>query len=130
MNVLVVEDDSHVASYLTQLLSKWGHRVEVAETGKEALSKAWQNEFPLVLLDIFLPDIEGYNLIPELKEILPEINVVTMTGHNTRELEANVRTKGIAYYLIKPLELDHLKIIVEHISNMNTEESGEKIWKN
>lgn len=128
MNILVVEDDSQVASYLTQLINKWGHRVEIAKTGKEALSKARQNKFPLVLLDIFLPDIEGYNLIPDLKEILPEVNIVTMTGHNTKELETKVRTKGIAYYLIKPLELDHLKIIVEHISNMNTKELGEQLW--
>jgi DNA-binding NtrC family response regulator len=60
--------------------------------------------------------MEGYELIPQFKTLCPEIGIVTMTGHNTRELEMKVREQGILYYMIKPFETKYLQSLLDHIS--------------
>jgi DNA-binding NtrC family response regulator len=72
--------------------------------------------FDLILLDTSLPDTTIYSLIPKLKELYPGIRVVTMTDHNTTEMERKIRKLGIIYYLIKPFEKDELKNILDHCS--------------
>lgn len=116
MNLLIVEDDFDTASHIGEMLSGWGHRVETSATGGEALKKAANNRFDLVLLDIFLPDLKGYELIPRLKGLCPDTKIVTMTGYNSRELEWKVRKQGILYYMIKPFEGKSLKSILDHLT--------------
>jgi len=115
MKILIVEDDPQVTHYITLRLNKWGHASESATTGKEALQAAAKTHYDLVLLDIMLPDSKGYDLIPKFKDINPEINIITMTGHNSRELEQKVRQQGITYYMVKPIETENRKLILDHI---------------
>ena len=69
MNVLVVEDDDSSAEPIAGIIKAWDHKVEVSGTGKDALEKARRKHFDLVLLDIFLPDCKGHDLIPQLRDI-------------------------------------------------------------
>ncbi len=116
MNVLVVEDDDSSAEPIAGIIKAWDHKVEVSGTGKDALEKARKKHFDLVLLDIFLPDCKGHDLIPQLRDIWPDMGIVTMTGYNSRELELEVRQQRILYYMIKPFETKHLKTLLDHIS--------------
>ena len=116
MNVLVVEDDDSNAEPIAGIIKAWDHKVEVSGTGKDALEKARRKHFDLVLLDIFLPDCKGHDLIPQLRDIWPDMGIVTMTGYNSRELELEVRQQRILYYMIKPFETKHLKTLLDHIS--------------
>ena len=116
MNVLVVEDDDSNAEPIAGIIKAWDHKVEVSGTGKDALEKARRKHFDLVLLDIFLPDCKGHDLIPQLRDIWPDRGIVTMTGYNSRELELEVRQQRILYYMIKPFETKHLKTLLDHIS--------------
>lgn len=116
MDILVVEDNAAVASFLAQSIKNWGFGVETSNNGKSALKKMQEKAFDLVLLDLFLPDIQGDALIPELKQLWPQIGIITLTGHNSRELESRVRQQGILYYLIKPFKLKILKEILDHMS--------------
>jgi len=68
-----------------------------------------------VLVDIYLPDCMGHELIPRFKEIWPDIGVVVMTGYNSRELELEVRRQGVIYYMIKPFSLEVLREILDHM---------------
>jgi DNA-binding NtrC family response regulator len=114
MDILIVEDDVFVADTIQEAIESWGHNVERSVTGKSALDKVKKKMYDLVLLDIFLPDIKGYELIPKFKKEWPEIKIITMTGYNSRELEMEVRKQGIIYYLIKPVDIMVLKEIVDH----------------
>jgi DNA-binding NtrC family response regulator len=116
MDILIVEDDASVAEIAQEALESWGHNVERSGTGKSALDKVKKKMYDLVLLDIFLPDIKGYELIPKFKKEWPEIRIITMTGYNSRELEMEVRKQGIIYYMIKPFDAMVLKEIVDHIA--------------
>ncbi len=115
MNILVVEDDMAVGKLIVQNVENWGHSAKIATMGKEALEKFSQDSFELILLDIFLPDIKGQNLISHFKKLLPEIDIITMTGQNSRELEKRIRSQGILYYMTKPFELESLKAIIDHM---------------
>ncbi len=122
MHILIVEDDLHVAETIKESIVKWGHNVQTSATGKDALAKLERKKFDLMLLDIFLPDCKGYELIPRFKKLWPEIAIVTITGFNTRELELQVRQQGIHYYMTKPFDIKVLKYILDHIAKKKIKE--------
>ncbi|MCP4722806.1 MAG: response regulator, partial [Desulfobacteraceae bacterium] len=92
------------------------HKAIVAETGKKALDIVNNELFDLILLDIFLPDTIAYDLIPKLKKGWSGMEIITMTGHSSRDLESKVRSQGILYYMVKPIDLAELKSILQHMA--------------
>ena len=117
MNILIVEDETIIAEALIVQLTNWNQDALAATSVKEAEAAFAEQNFDLVLLDIVLPDGFGYELIPTFKKKRPDINIITMTGHNTPELERTVRRLGITYYMSKPVNNNELKSIINHISN-------------
>ena len=122
MYILVVEDDHSTAEPIAGIIEAWDHKVEISRTGKDALKKVSKKEFDLVLLDIFLPDIQGHELIPQFKKLCPETGIVTMTGYNSRELEMQVRKEGVLYYMIKPFEMKDLQSLLDHVSQKRAQQ--------
>ena len=122
MDILIVEDDISTAEVIKRRIEGLNHSAETAGTGQDAMKKVRQKRFDLVLLDIYLSDCMGYELIPQFKGVWPDTGIVTMTGHNSRELELKVRQQGIIYYMIKPFSLMVLKEILDHISKKKRKE--------
>ena len=116
MKVLVVENDRPLAEMLRQLIGEWGHSVEVSETGIRAMQKVAAEFFDMILLDIFLPDARGYELIPQIYRLHPETQIVTMTGYNSRDLERKVRKEGVLYFMEKPFDTKTLKQLIDHVA--------------
>jgi len=111
-----------------------GHNIERSGSGKAALTRVKERPFDLVLLDIFLPDMEGCELIPQFKKLCPETGIVTMTGYNSRELELEVRKQGVLYYMIKQFEIEDLRSLLDHISkkrltSQSQGKGGDKRWQ-
>jgi len=116
MDILVVENDLSVLSHIVELIQAWGHRAEKSETAHNALNKVTEYKFDLILMDISLPDMASQELIVKLKELSPGTGIVTMTGTSNKELEKEIRTLGIIYYMSKPVSKKVLKEIIDHIS--------------
>ena len=116
MDVLVAENDVSALLHIAELIQSWGHSAEKSETAQDALDKVRKKMFDLVLLDMSLPDITAQELIRKLKELSPDIRIVTMTETSTKELEKEIRTLGIVYYMSKPVSENVLKEILDHIS--------------
>jgi DNA-binding NtrC family response regulator len=116
MKILIVDDEVPFLNLLKRYLELWGHECATAVSGQTAMESLRDGTFDLVLLDIFLPDVKGYDLIPIIRRHLPNIDVITMTGYNTRELESIVRQQDILFYMIKPFEASQMKEILEHLS--------------
>jgi DNA-binding NtrC family response regulator len=116
MKVLIVEDDIALSSSVSDAVASWGYRTECAETGERALKKIEDENFDLVLLDVFLPDCKGHKLISQIKTKQPDIGVITMTGYNSRDLEKEVRKQGVLFYMIKPFADNQLKNILDHVN--------------
>ena len=121
MDILVVEDDLGIAQAIVKNIDRWGHNAEISTTGKDALGRIRQTRFDLAVLNIFLCDVKGDELIPQIKEAWPNIWIVTMTDYTTREVELKVREQGIVYYMVKPFEAMALKEILDHRSKKREE---------
>ena len=115
MEILVVEDDLSFSAVVEETLNIWGYNAEWVTSGYMALERMKVKFFDLILLDIYLSDCLGYQLIQNFKQIKPTVHIITMTGRNSRELEREVRKQGITYYMIKPFEFEHLKALLDHI---------------
>ena len=116
MNILLVENEVSVARVIGQEIEALGHSVNTAYTGQDALKKVTKKRFDLMLLDIYLPDCRGDELIPKFKEAQPDLGIISITGYNTKELEMEVRQKGILYYMVKPFRIEEMKEILDYIS--------------
>ncbi len=120
MDILVVEDDPAGGNLMVRIVERFGHRAELCGEAKAALQQIRARSFDLVFLDLFLPDAKGHAIIPLMKEMRPGIPIAAMTGCNSRELELEVRQRGITAYLIKPVETAVIGGILEHLSSHRT----------
>jgi two-component system, response regulator YesN len=115
MNVLVVESQSLLRSDIIERIRKWGYQATAVCSGGESLAVAQKNSFDLVLMDLSLPDMDCRELILKLKEICPDIGIVTMALERSDRLEKEIRALGIIYYMCKPVSEKSLKDILDHI---------------
>ena len=80
-HILLVEDEPNVAKGLEMILSDEGYGVEIAPSGRAALEKFHGNGFDLVVSDLRLPDIDGLEVIKDIKELRPKTKVIIITGY-------------------------------------------------
>lgn len=120
MDILVAENNVSTLSHIVELIQRWGHHAEKSETAHSTLAKVKERLFDLVLLDMSLPGMTAQDLIGKLKELRPDIGIVTMTETSTNELEKEIRTLGIVYYMSKPVSENVLKQILDHIATKKT----------
>jgi CheY-like chemotaxis protein len=121
MNVLVADKNKLVISPIVEQIQSWGYQAEGSISAQETLEKVRKKPIELVLLDMSLPGMSTQNLIIKLKESKPDIGIVTMTDANSSGQEKEIRTLGIVYYMIKPVDEKVLKEILDHISTKKQE---------
>ncbi len=109
-NVLIVEDDEEVRSLLARALRVNGFKVETAATGQEALDKAAESRPELLLLDLGLPDIPGFEVLRRLKthEKTSHVPVVILSAHTGPEEHKQAETLGVEAFLAKPVDMGRI----------------------
>ena len=117
LSLLIVDDDQEIRELLEKILIKYNYQVFSAGDGVEMFKVLEAEEIDLILLDIYLEETTAIELIPEVKRIKPGIDIITMTGQSSRELEKEIRSLGIIYYMEKPIETANLKSILEHMES-------------
>ncbi len=115
MNILIIEHDISYAEWLKENIVARGFKVEILGKAQEALNRLRQESFDLILVNIFLPDSIGLTLISEMKAICPKAGIIAMTSRNSRELEIQVRSQDILYYMIKPIDKKYLAHLLDHV---------------
>ena len=108
-HILVMEDDLNVAKGLEMVLTQEGYDVYLAGTGKLAMEAFKNKQFDLLVADIRLPDINGMEIIREVKETHPKTEVIAITGYATTSLSVEAMKLGIADFLPKPFTEDEIK---------------------
>jgi DNA-binding NtrC family response regulator len=106
--ILVVDDDDGIRKSMKAILEDEGYNVDVAENGKEAIQKTQKKAYNLALLDIRLPDMEGVELLKLLKDSVPKIRKIIVTGYPSVQNAIAALNKGADAYLIKPVRLKKL----------------------
>ncbi len=102
MKILYVEDDDATASTVELMLKQAGHVCETTASGKEAVHLAKHNRYDLILLDIMLPDIDGYEVIQQLRSAGVETPFLIQSGLLDRDHLADGVSFGAANFLVKP----------------------------
>jgi len=114
-SILVIDDDHFYAVLLKHVLSYYGAQVCIASSCDEAVKIFTIKPFSLVFLDIGLPDGNGLQLIKIIKIMQPNARIVTMTSHNSKDLERYARDQRVVYHLLKPFSTKEIRSIYEHI---------------
>jgi DNA-binding response OmpR family regulator len=120
VRVLIIENDFSLGIFLNELLKGWGHEVMHCTCGNDALQHIIKRPYDLVLMEVILPDVKGEDLIIKLKAVSPDSRIVTITGKNSRKLEAQIRKSGILYYMVKPIVAEDLGSLLDYISEKET----------
>ncbi|HAA04718.1 MAG TPA: histidine kinase, partial [Syntrophobacteraceae bacterium] len=110
--ILVVDDELIVRNSLKEWLDVEGFSVDMAESGLQALELLTSRAYPLMLLDIKMPGMDGVEVLKRAKEMRPEIQVVMMTAYATVETAVEAMKIGAREYLMKPFDPEALVAMV------------------
>jgi DNA-binding NtrC family response regulator len=104
--ILVVDDDESVRKVLVAALEREGYAVDTAESGGEAVRKSYENFYNLALIDIRLPDMEGTRLLSEMKETVPKMVKIIVTGYPLLANAIEAVKRGADDYVVKPFNME------------------------
>jgi CheY-like chemotaxis protein len=114
-HILIVEDINYNRMLLKEYLADTGAILHFASNGKEAIEICQQLPYAdIILLDIQLPDVNGYELISDLKKICPDSIIIAQTAYNSVYDKKRALELGFTYYLSKPLKQDALIETLSH----------------
>src|SRR6267142_6628761 len=112
-NILVVDDDADIREVLADRLESLGYRVFAAETAKVGLELLERQNPQLVLLDIEMPDMNGLDMLREIRRGEHDVTVVMITAYGTIERAVEAMKEGAYDFIPKPFEPDHVALIVQ-----------------
>ncbi len=111
-NILVVDDKDSMRNMLTETLIGEGHRVDSAASGQKALDLVRLKSYDVVLTDLKMPEIDGLQLLSEVKQIDSETSVILMTAFGTIEDAVAAMKLGAFDFITKPFDTEHLCVLV------------------
>ncbi len=111
--ILVIDDDASIRETLDLYLTEEGYKVETAETGTDGLNKYVKNPADVVILDIRLPDVDGFSVLEDLKEENENVKVIMITAFHDMETTINAMKGGAFDYIHKPVNVDELDIAIK-----------------
>jgi len=111
--VMIVDDEATIREFVKTYLEGIGYEVTEAADGTALKSFFGGPQPDVVLLDLKLPDADGLTLLPQMKKIWPEAEVIVLTGHGSIEAAVEATKRGAYYFQPKPLDASTLKLQVE-----------------
>jgi two-component system response regulator PilR (NtrC family) len=111
--ILVVEDEAHMGEILRMLLQAEGHQVQYARDGQEALKWLQKEIFHLVITDIRMPGVDGFEVLRRTKALSPETLVIMITAYGSTEGAIEAMKLGAYDYIHKPFKIDELRLVVK-----------------
>ena len=118
IRILIVDDERLILDGLSKSLSNKhtdDDEIKVLETGKEALEEIASRFYNLVILDIHLPDINGLEVMKQIREISPQTKVIIMTSYSiSNETENEIREQA-HYFIAKPFDLSEMKMVTDMV---------------
>ena len=111
--LLVIDDEIWICGFLKEVLTHNGYDVVTATSQEKALSSLKEGEFDLVLTDLMMGDLSGYEIIERARQLSYAPEVVVMTGHTASEHAPRVLKFGAFDYLTKPIESERLHLTIQ-----------------
>ena len=113
-SILGVDDEEAIVSSLGSILQDEGYEIAVAKSGVEALKIYTVDPPDLMLLDIWMPEMDGLETLRRVKELVPTAQVMVMSGHGSIETAVKAIKLGAYDYIEKPLSLENVTLRVKH----------------
>jgi DNA-binding response OmpR family regulator len=111
--VLVIDDDKDILRVFRVILEKACYTVKTAETGHEALKELNNSKFDVCLVDVKLPDMDGTELLLEMKENRETVKII-ITGFSSEAVGIKAADYGADDFLVKPVKAEELLAVVQH----------------
>ena len=117
MKILLVDDEKNILDSVSRALNRLGHMVVTAGSFGEAVASA-DESIEAALLDVWLNDGDGVELLKRLKDQFPDLVIVMISGHSTISTAVTAIKYGAYDFLEKPLSLDRLDVLMQNISEL------------
>lgn len=113
--ILVIDDEPDIRTLVRLMLTRHGHSIIEAGTGEEGLEKLQDSSVDVVLLDIRLPGIDGWEVLEEMRrrKLLNGTRVVMISAHTSPSTLAHAHELGSSGYVVKPFKEDDLLAVLE-----------------
>lgn len=112
-NILVIDDDKSIVEHLDLYLNEEGYKVRTALTGTDGLNQYIEEPSEVVILDIRLPDVDGFSILEDLREENENVKVIMITAYHDMETTINAMKGGAFDYIHKPINIDELDIAIK-----------------
>jgi DNA-binding NtrC family response regulator len=110
--ILIVDDDENITATVQAILENEGYAVGVAANGTEAIRKSKNAVYNVALIDIKLPDMEGTELLTRMRDSVPKMRKIIVTGHPSVQNAIDAVNKNADAYIVKPVDVDELLQVV------------------
>ena len=127
--LLVVDDDDEIRELLEFDLSHSGYSVDTACDGMDGLNKAVTNAYDLVLLDVMMPKMNGFDVCANLRKAKPDIPVLLLTAKGTIADKTQGFDCGADDYLVKPFDIQEVLLRVKALLRRNPDKTTESSFK-
>lgn len=112
--LLIVDDQPGIRTLLKELFSKDGFETREAASGDEALKQIREKRPDLVILDVKIPDMDGIDILKEIKQYDKTIKVIMMTAYGELNVMNEVVREGAADYFLKPFDIHDIRSLVKN----------------
>jgi DNA-binding NtrC family response regulator len=116
-HILIVDDEQRYADMLARRLALRGLSCHVCYDGRSAIDCVVRDFFPMVILDLRLPDLYGIEVLARIKECRPESAVIILTGHGTERDREQCMAGGAHAFMNKPLDIDQLITLMKRLDS-------------
>ncbi len=110
--ILVVDDKARIREACKSVLEECGYEVSLASNGLEALASIPAEHYDIILLDLMMPEMSGFEVLAKVKSLDPDTVVIVITGYATLEHSVDAMKKGAFDFIPKPFTPDHLRVTV------------------
>jgi len=114
-SILIIDDEPNLRRSLGLILQRAGYVVTTASNAAEAIQLLHAGAYDLTFLDIKLPDQNGIQLLPQIKDLYPEMPILILTAHATLDTAIGAVRSGARDYLLKPIDPENILSRVENI---------------
>lgn len=127
MKILIVEDEKKIASYLQQGLAESGFIVDLAHSGQEAINFAISSEYQLILLDVMLPDVDGWAVVTRLRQQNMKCPILMLTARDAVTDKVKGLNLGADDYLTKPFVFSELLARINALLRRGSPSAAENV---
>jgi len=127
--VLIIDDEQSILNALAGILGDEGWEVALAESGEQGLEAIEAQDPDLVLLDVWLPGIDGIETLGRVKARYPDLPVVLMSGHGTIETAVRATKLGAFDFIEKPLNLDKVLLVLDNALKSSRLAQENRYWR-